>query len=65
MFWKACKKLVIIELTVAFELNIEKARKRNDKYTALVSDIKNKGLECEIIALKIGSGLRHLVINSI
>ena len=56
LFWKACKKLVIIELTVAFELNIEKAHKRKvDKYIALVLDIKSKGFECDIIALEIGS----------
>ena len=60
LFWKACKKLVIIELTVAFELNIEKKKKKNhkrkvDKYTALVLDIKSKGFECDIIALEIGS----------
>ena len=56
LFWKACKKVVIIELTVAFELNIEKAHKRKvDKYTALVLDIKSKGFECDIIGLEIGS----------
>ena len=56
MFWKSCKKLVIIELTVPFELNIDQAHKRKlDKYTALVSDIKSNGFECDIITLEIGS----------
>ena len=56
LFWKAFKKLVIIELTVAFELNIEKTHKRKvDKYTALVLYIKSKGFECDIIALEIES----------
>ena len=55
LFWKACKKEVIIELTVAFELNIEKAYE-TCKYTALVLDIISKGFEFDIIALEIGSG---------
>ena len=48
--------MVIIKLTVALELNIEKAHKRKvAKHTALVLDIKSKGFECDIIALEIGS----------
>ena len=44
------------ELTVAFELNIQQAHKRKlDKYTALVSEIKSMGFKCDIIALEIGS----------
>ena len=67
LFWKACKKLVIIELTVSFELNIEKAHKgKVDKCTALELDVKSKGFECDILLLKLGAeGMYPLIINSV
>ena len=37
LFWKVCKQLVIIELTVAFELNTEKAHREKLTNTLLLS----------------------------
>ena len=50
------KELIVIELTVPFELNIENAHTRKtNKYSPLISDIESKGYKVKFIALEIGS----------
>jgi len=50
------EKLVIIELTVPFELGIDKAHSfKCNKYAPLVSDIESSGYQVELIAIEIGS----------
>ena len=50
------KEIIIGELTVPFEPNIDKARKRKvDKYASLSSDIEEKGYKCTLICFEIGS----------
>ena len=49
-------KLLILELTVPFELNIQNAHKRkNNKYASLVDDIESNNVQTDFIALEIGS----------
>ena len=56
LFWKNLKKLVIIELTVPFEFNVDKAHVRKcNKYAPLVADIENSGYEVSLICLEVGS----------
>ena len=56
LFWETSKQLIIVELTVAFELNINDAHNRKmNKYAGVVSDIQSHGFQCDIIALEIGS----------
>ena len=50
------KNLLILELTVPFELNIEKAHiRKSNKYAALISDIDSNNINTDFIALEIGS----------
>ena len=50
------KKLLILELTVPFELNIQKAHSfKTNKYSSLISDIKSNNVQTNFIALEIGS----------
>ena len=50
------QSLTIIELTVPFELNAEKAHKmKTDKYASLVNDLESAGVETAFIALEIGA----------
>ena len=50
------KTIVIMELSVPFELGIDKAHKyKVDKYSALITDIKNNGFQVEFLAIEIGS----------
>ena len=50
------KKIMIMELTVPFELGIEKAHQcKVDKYSSLVTDIRNNNYEVEYLAIEIGS----------
>ena len=45
-----------MELTVPFELGIEKAHQyKVDKYSSLVTDIRNNNYEVEYLAIEIGS----------
>jgi hypothetical protein len=56
VFWKNLKKVLIVELTVPFELNADQAHERKvNKYAALVADIRSNGFQCDLIALEIGS----------
>ena len=54
--WKNSPRVSIIELTVPFETNIEKAHTRKtNKYAPLCQDIKNQGYTVDYWALEIGS----------
>ena len=49
-------KLIIIELSVSFEPNISKMHDyKVNKYTPLLNDIREKGLEVYFLALEVGS----------
>ncbi len=46
----------LIELTVPFETNIDKAHEiKQSKYTHLVQDLEEKGFKCQLFCLEIGS----------
>ena len=50
------KKIMIMELTVPFELGIEKAHQyKVNKYSSLVTDIRNNNYEVEYLAIEVGS----------
>ena len=50
------KKLLLFELTIPFELGIERAHKyKADKYASLITDIQNNGYEVQLLAVEIGS----------
>ena len=54
--WTKQRKILIIELTVSFELNIEKAHNyKCNKYAPLVSDIETNNYEVTYLAIEIGS----------
>ena len=56
VFFKDTKKLTVIELSVPFELNIKNAHTiKTNKYSPLISDIRQNGIEVDLIALEIGS----------
>ena len=56
VFFKDTKKLTVIELSVPFELNIRNAHTtKTNKYSPLISDIRQNGIEADLIALEIGS----------
>ena len=49
-------EIKIVELTVPFETNIEKAHERKTvKYSQLVDDLKAKGFICELYCIEVGS----------
>ncbi len=54
--FNSSKKIVIFELTVPFELNVEKrhADKMN-KYASLVNDLHDIGYTCDLICFEVGS----------
>ena len=57
------QKIILVELTIPFETNIEKANKlKSDRYASLVGDITNEGYSCTLIPLEIGS--RGLITKS-
>ena len=46
----------LLELTVSFEPNMANARKRKEeKYSSLVSDIENNGFRCKLTCFEVGS----------
>ncbi len=46
----------LIELSVPFETNIDKARSyKMDRYASLLNDIKDNGFKCDLICLEVGS----------
>ena len=50
------KELTVIELTVPFELNIEKAHSlKTNKYSPLISDIESNNVKTKFVSLEIGS----------
>ena len=50
------KSLTVIELTISFELNIQNAHQRKtEKYSSLISDLKDNNVNTRFIALEIGS----------
>lgn len=50
------RNITIVELTVPFETNIEKAHERKTlKYNQLVVDLKDKGLKCDLFCIEVGS----------
>ena len=50
------QSLTVVELTVPFELNIEKAHvRKTEKYSSLISDLKDNDIETHFIGLEIGS----------
>ena len=56
MFWPNLKKIFLVELTVPFEPNIVSAHLRKvNKYASLVSDLQDKGLTVDFLALEVGS----------
>ena len=54
--WTNERKMLIVELTVPFELNIEKAHTyKSNKYAPLVSDIESNQFEVTYLAIEVGS----------
>ena len=52
----SCKKILLVELTVCFEHNYEKAANRKkDRYSDLASNINAAGYDCSIIPVQVGS----------
>ena len=66
LFKKACKKLVIIELTVAFELNNQQAHgEKNLTNTLLLSRVsKVRALNVILLVFKLGSEVLYLLISN-
>ena len=49
------KDIVIVELSVPFEMNIETRHvQKCNKYAPLVNDIVNQGYNCQLICLEVG-----------
>ena len=56
MFWKNLKKLLILELSVPFETNLNKAHEyKETKYAPLISDIESKEYTVHYFAIEVGS----------
>ena len=57
LFWSdSCKKILLVELTVRFEHNYEKAANRKkDRYSDLASNINAAGYDCLVIPVQVGS----------
>ncbi len=56
IFWPQERKIIIIELTVPFEIYINKAHERkSNKYAPLVSDIEDRNYEVNLVCLEVGS----------
>ncbi len=50
------KSISILELSVPFETNIDKARSyKSNKYSNLITDIENAGYKCHLICFEVGS----------
>ena len=60
--WTNERKILIVELTVPFELNIEKAHTyKSNKYAPLVSDIESNQFEVTYLAIEVGSQRLHFI----
>ena len=56
VFWEDRRKLTIIELSVPFESNVDKAHAyKESKYTHMITDIESNGYEVKFCAIEIGS----------
>ena len=45
----------IFELTISFEPNIPQSHYKQNKYTALVNDVKKAGFKCQLLCFEVGS----------
>jgi hypothetical protein len=56
IYWKDSRKLVILELSVPFEMNIHSAHSyKSNKYAPLISDIQGNKFDVSYFAIEIGS----------
>ena len=56
VLWKNLRKILLFELSVPFELNIDKAHDyKTQKYTPLLTDLEENGYDVTLICLEIGS----------
>ena len=56
VLWKSMRKMLLFELSVPFELNIEKMHEyKTRKYIPLQSDLEENGYDVTLICLEIGS----------
>ena len=56
VLWKSLHKMLLFELSVPFELNIDKTHDyKTQKYTSLQTDLEENGYDVTLICLEIGS----------